>query len=176
MIIKRFDGSINLQPHETRADLPICPYRHDWIQSECNICDFCGRNEAQEHGQEFPTIEMNGFTWFKDELKEIDNADILRYGEKIIDISTNTIILMQEGDNQRLKDISDKLRNLGFFTIKGDDKKIYQLQKDKTVQDYTCSQLCDYLEKEQEYDKDTLELIQREDNITIIAQYLPRLY
>lgn len=84
--------------------------------------------------------------------------------------------MLNETAPQELTKIADGLRKLGFFIIRKDDKKIYQLKKDKTIKGYTCSQLCNYLKNEQEYDEDTLEMIERVDNIIFIASYLPILY
>lgn len=176
MIIKKLDGSISLQPHETRADLPICPYRIDWVQSECYNCDLCGRNEAQEHGVIFETENINGFKWFKDELKDTEQAGIMQYGNKLLDFNyDDALVLYQEGDRQTLKNIADKIRTYGFFIIRDDDTKLYQLTNDKSIKEYTCTELCDYLE-DKNFHKDILEIIQREDNIAIIAEFLPILY
>lgn len=176
MIIKKFDGSISLKPHETRADLPICPYRNDWIQSECYNCDLCGRNEAQEHGQISHTIEIDGFLWFVNELEKTDQSGLIQYGNKLIDFNHfDELTLYQEGGRQTLKNIADKIRTYGFFIIRDDDTKLYQLTSDKNIKEYTCTELCDYLENKN-FHKDILEIIQREDNITIIAEFLPILY
>lgn len=83
--------------------------------------------------------------------------------------------MLNETAPGELIEISDKLRNIGFFIIRKDMSKIYQLQ-DKTIKGYTCSQLCDYLEKEQGFDKEDLEMIERVDNSLFIASYLPILY
>ena len=64
-------------------DLPICPYRDDWFQSECHNCDFCGRNEEAEHGRKFETVVIDDFNFFKDELKKVDEQQII-YGDKVL--------------------------------------------------------------------------------------------
>ena len=48
----------------------ICPYRH-WMQTECYNCDFCGRNEAYEHGASYDTIDVNGFEFFTDAISNV---------------------------------------------------------------------------------------------------------
>lgn len=72
----------------------------------------------------------------------------------------------------QLEEIANKLKEYGFFVKYDDDKKIYQdTDIDDYILEYTCTELCEAFEGI--FDKDTLELIQREDNITIIARFLP---
>ena len=175
MIIRKLDEAFNLNPNETRADLPICPYRFDWVQSECHTCNFCGRNELHEYGGESHTIEINGFLWFVDNLEKTDQCGFVQYGNKLLDFNDDDLVLYQEGGRKTLQNIADKIRTYGFFMIRDDDTKLYQLTEDKSIKEYTCTQLCDYLEGKN-FHKDILELIQREDNIMTIAEYLPILY
>ena len=83
MIWKKENGSVSIVPDNVDKDLPICPYRDDWFQSECWICDWCGRNEEAEHGVEFETVEIDGFQFFKDGLKKVDDEKIV-YGCKML--------------------------------------------------------------------------------------------
>ena len=72
----------------------------------------------------------------------------------------------------QLEEIANKLESYGFFVKHNDDKKLYQkTDVDDWFLEYTCTEMCEYLKNE--LDKDTLELIQREDNIVIIARFLP---
>ena len=82
MIWQKKDKAIIIQENANK-DWPICPYRDDWFQSECWICDFCGRNEETEHGVEFKTVAIDGFSFYKDELKKVDDEEIV-YGDKVL--------------------------------------------------------------------------------------------
>lgn len=93
-------------------DGSICPYR-DWFQTECWACDYCGRNEDYEHGADFPTINIGGFRFFKESIKEgklKDNVFRFKYGNKTILIDIKYID--DDYCGYELQEIWDKIEEL----------------------------------------------------------------
>lgn len=95
----------------------ICPSRSDYFQTECWMCDFCGRNEAYEHGAVFDTTEVGGFKFYTKNITNcrIENDEfVFEYGNKTIFIN---IKYLPKFCNRSLSDIwamIEELRNNGI--------------------------------------------------------------
>lgn len=93
------DKTVSLDPKDTVTDIPLCPFR-DWLQSECWICDYCGRNEAGEHGAEFPITKIGDWEFFEDDLKST-GENTWDYGlKKVKKVKDDLILTNWRSENE----------------------------------------------------------------------------
>ena len=108
----------------------VCPYRADYFQTECWRCDYCGRNEAYEHGASFQTVTINGFNFDEEAIdttksKIKDGWYIFQYGCKEVQMNIKYLGRWCDWEMEEIHQAIITLRETGEFHYMNDYIKDY---------------------------------------------------
>lgn len=101
----------------------ICPNRTDYFQSACNLCDYCGRNEAIEHGETYKITSFEGFGFYTDCITDINDKGFT-YGCKTISFSQPINFVNVEYLNDKDMIVKIHFANKTIWTIKTDNQEL----------------------------------------------------